>query len=354
MKGFAVSKQRRRFAWKADLKWFLLFAALAQIGLLFVADWRSPLLYDLEYGTRLALLKRRAAEAPNRPLALVVGSSRLGLGFLPERLPPMKTPDGEIALPFNFTHLAAGPVVNLVNLRRLVREGVRPRWVVLELNPTCMEHEGDSMGVTMSSAADLPVLQRYFNPFKVYGVYLRCRLNPWYSWRLGVLRQCFPHWATDAAGEDGITLGPLGGDAGWCLQDAIDAETRRRRYEGTRTLYFDALQHYRIDGATDRALRESLDLCRREKIECVLLITPESSEFRSWYNADGLAAFDRYRDGLRADYGVSIIDARTWAPDDQFADAHHLLRPGAEAFTDRLGREVLQPLFEGQLTVSGR
>ena len=219
--------RRRRMNWKADLKWFLVFAAVAQFGLIFVADWRSPLLYDLEYGTRLALLRRRMAEEPGRPVALVVGSSRLGLGFLPERLPPLRTADGAEALPFNFTHLAAGPVVNLVNLRRIVREGVQPRWVVLELNPTCMEHEGDSMGVTMSSSADLPVLQRDFNPFKVYGVFLRGRLNPWYSWRLGILRQWAPRWATDAGGEDRITLGPLGGDAGWCLQSQIDAETRR-------------------------------------------------------------------------------------------------------------------------------
>ena len=77
---------------------------------------------------------------------------------------------------------------------------------------------------------------------------------------------------------------------------------------------------------TDRALRESLDLCRREKIECVLLVTPESSEFRSWYSSDGLAAFDRYCDGLRTDYGVQIIDARTWIPDEQFTDGHHPLR----------------------------
>ena len=341
--------RRGRIPWKADLKWFLLFAALAHVGLLVVGDWWSPKLHDLEYGTRLGLLRQRMAEAPGRPLALVVGSSRLGLGFLPERLPPLKTADGEAVVPFNFTHLAAGPVVNLVNLRRLAREKVRPRWVVLELNPPCMEHEGDSTAITMAAAADLPVVQRYFNPFKAYAIYLRGRLNPWYSWRLGILRQCAPHWATDAGGEDRITLGPLGGDAGWMLQDQIDAETRRRRFDAARAIYHDSLGHYHIDAVTDRALRESLDLCRQKRIECVLLITPESSEFRSWYNAEGLEAFGRYCDGLRKEYGVPIIDARSWVPDELFTDGHHPLRAGAEAFTDRLGREVLQPLVEGRL-----
>ena len=92
--------RRRRMNWKADLKWFLVFAAVAQFGLIFVADWRSPLLYDLEYGTRLALLRRRMAEEPGRPVALVVGSSRLGLGFLPERLPPLRTAERRRSLAF--------------------------------------------------------------------------------------------------------------------------------------------------------------------------------------------------------------------------------------------------------------
>ena len=90
-----MPNRRRRMNWKADLKWFLVFAAAAQFGLIFTADWRSPLLYDLEYGTRLDLLRRRTAEGPQRPVALVVGSSRLGLGFLPERLPPLRTADSD-------------------------------------------------------------------------------------------------------------------------------------------------------------------------------------------------------------------------------------------------------------------
>jgi hypothetical protein len=344
-----MPRRRSRIPWKADLQWFLFFAALAQLALILFADWRDPALYDPEYGTRLGLLRRRTAEAPERPVLLVVGSSRIGLGFLPERLPPLRTPDGADALPFNFSHLAAGPVVNLVNLRRAVRDGVRPRWVVLELNPYCLRHESPAMGVTMSAARDLPVLQRFFNPTQVYGVYLRGRLNPWFSWRQRVLRQYAPAWATDAGGEDHIKLGPLGGDDGWLLQDHLDAPTRRRRTDACRAENYDGLQHYAIDPGPERALRESLALCRRRGIECVLLITPESDEFRGWYSPDGLARFDRFCDDLRRDYGVAVFDARTWEPDDEFTDGHHLQRPGAEAFTDRLGREVLAPLVEGRL-----
>lgn len=344
-----MPNRRERAPWKADLKWFLVFAALAQVGLVVFMDWRRPDLYDAEYGTRLALLRRRQAEAPGRPLALVVGSSRIGLGFLPEELPPIRSASGELVLPFNFSHLAAGPVFNLVELRRLLREGVRPRWVVLEVAQSCMVHEGASTPVTMSCAADLPVLQRYFSPVKVWGVYVRQRLNPWYSRRLGILREWAPCWATDAGGEDRIVLGPLGGGGDWMLEARIDAETRRRRTDDVRAIYFHNLQHYHIDAMTDRALRESLDLCRREGIECALLITPESGEYRGWYGAGGMECFDRYVAGLSEEYGAPVVDARAWLTDDQFSDGHHPLRGGAEAFTQRLGREALGPLAEGRL-----
>ena len=35
-------------------------------------------------------------------------------------------------------------------------------------------------------------------------------------------------------------------------------------------------------------------------------------------------------------------------PDDAFNDGHHMLARGAEAFTDRLGREVVAPILGGK------
>ncbi len=347
--GRTVLERRKRKSWRGELKWFLLTFALANIGLVFVMDWRGPTLYDLEYGTRLALLHQRQAEAPKRPTALVVGSSRIGLGFLPERMSALRSASGELVLPFNFSHLAAGPATNLATLHRLLRENVRPRWILLEVNAPCMVHEGASMPVTTSCAADLPLLQRYFNPWLVWGVFLRSRINPWYGRRLGIQRYCAPAWATDAGGEDRITLGPLGGDAGWMLETQIDAETRRRRTEAVRAIYWEGLQDYHINPLTDRAVRESLQLCRRERVDCALLLTPESQEFRGWYSAAGMSCFERYCAELAKEYSIPVVDARTWLANDQFTDGHHPLRAGAETFTERLEREALQPLVQGRL-----
>ena len=48
---------------------------------------------------------------------------------------------------------------------------------------------------------------------------------------------------------------------------------------------------------------------------------------------------------LAREYGVSVVDARAWVPDDGFMDGHHLLPEGATTFTKRLGTEVLQPML---------
>jgi hypothetical protein len=339
-----------RSRWKADLRWFLACCLAGQLALIVVTDWRLPKVYDEEYGERLDLLKERLGAEPERPLLLALGSSRIGLGFLPKELPPLRTAVGELVLPFNFSHLAAGPIMNLMEMHRLLREGARPRWVLLEIVPPCLTHESYGMPTTMATAADALVLQDYFPPLKVWGIYLRCRLNPWYRNRLGLLRAPLPEWVTQVSPKDNVTLDELGGDRDWCLESDIDAPERARRIGVVRSVYFDKLQHYHIDPACDRATRELLHLCRAHGIQVLLLLPPEASSFRGWYSADAARCVDRYCADLCREYDVALVDARTWLGDDAFTDGHHLLRRGAVAFTRRLGREALQPFVAGKFS----
>jgi hypothetical protein len=67
---------------------------------------------------------------------------------------------------------------------------------------------------------------------------------------------------------------------------------------------------------------------------------PEGSEFRSWYTPAMQAGIDSFLEQLSRAHRVPLIDARTWVPDEDFQDAHHLVAPGADTFTDRLAREA--------------
>jgi hypothetical protein len=72
----------------------------------------------------------------------------------------------------------------------------------------------------------------------------------------------------------------------------------------------------------------------------VLVLMPEGSEFRSWYPPSELPQIESFLGALQREYQVPLVDARTWIADDDFADSHHLLLPGAAQFTKRLGQEV--------------
>src|SRR5262249_15192108 len=101
----------------------------------------------------------------------------------------------------------------------------------------------------------------------------------------------------------------------------------------------------RLSAVADRALREVLRLGRRHHFRTVLVLMPESTAFQELYPSPVRAELDAYLGSLSREYQVPLVDARSWAPDDDFRDGHHLLRPAAWRFSERFGREVLRPLL---------
>jgi hypothetical protein len=77
---------------------------------------------------------------------------------------------------------------------------------------------------------------------------------------------------------------------------------------------------------------------------------PESTSFRALYPPVAEVKLSRFLADLTAEFGYPVTDARSWMPDDAFMDGHHLLRPGGEAFTDRLTAEVILPFLRARAT----
>ena len=103
----------------------------------------------------------------------------------------------------------------------------------------------------------------------------------------------------------------------------------------------------RVVAVADEGLRRFRDLlrvCREDGTGVAIIRTPESTTFRAAYRPDALAILDAYTADLCREFGVKVIDARQWLPDEQFEDGHHPLLAGQAAFTSRLQREVLVPL----------
>jgi hypothetical protein len=94
------------------------------------------------------------------------------------------------------------------------------------------------------------------------------------------------------------------------------------------------------------ALRDLLADCRKEHIRTAILLMPEGAPFRALYPADMDRETVPALEAIRAETGsTAVIDARMWVADDGFADAHHLIVPGAHAFTGHFGREVMPALL---------
>src|SRR5262245_42443557 len=96
------------------------------------ADWaqRHP-----EFARKLELLRARLDERPGGPLVLLLGSSRTGCGVRPGRLAGLRAPGGAAPVVFNFGVCRSAPLLELLTLRRLLAEGVRPEVVLAELWP---------------------------------------------------------------------------------------------------------------------------------------------------------------------------------------------------------------------------
>ncbi|HSQ55924.1 MAG TPA: hypothetical protein VLM40_09260, partial [Gemmata sp.] len=83
---FAVRSGRHtsiRKSARVVVAWFVVGTITLSGATLVAADIVSPALRDPEYGRRSAALHKRLAENPDRPLVLIVGSSRVGAAICP-------------------------------------------------------------------------------------------------------------------------------------------------------------------------------------------------------------------------------------------------------------------------------
>src|SRR5947209_3513628 len=128
-----MGRTERRRARQAVLAGLALFA-LVQVALAPLFLHRGLCLRDPAYGHKVRRLKERLAGEPRPLLVVGIGSSRTLFGLRGEVAQPWLSEQmGRPVVLFNMGLTGAGPITNLLNLRRLLNEGVRPDLVVLEV-----------------------------------------------------------------------------------------------------------------------------------------------------------------------------------------------------------------------------
>ena len=331
-------------------KWAVLAAIgsifMLNLGMNIALDTLKPEWRDPEYGHRLKELQRLHAAAPDRPLVVALGSSRPQMGLSPAA---MGTGDGPTSpLVYNFSAAGCGPVHELLNLKRLLAAGIQPDFLLVEVLRPVLAGNGPAEKLIHPARlgyADLARVEPYCDdPVSLKQDWARLRLTPWYSLRLYLMS----HWAGSMLhwqSRQDFMWDQMKGQ-GWLPYFFAELPPGKRE-QGTaeaKRQYADYFRNYTIAPRPDRAYRELLALCRGHDIRVAFFVMPESPTFRSWYPAGAEEQATTYLRELSTEFDVPVYDASSWLTDDTyFADSHHLMRHGAEAFSRRFGEECVGP-----------
>jgi hypothetical protein len=338
-----MGRARRAVGWG-----IVLFVGM-QLGMSFAMEHISPQWRDPEYGYKLRELRDRLREDPDRPLLLVIGSSRSGLGVCPADFELRDGAGSKAPLVFNMAISGSGPLFELMSLKRVLSEGIRPRWVMLEvLAPLLYQEpawsEWQWLNINRLSFNDVSLLSRYSdNASKLQRHWLLSRVAPSYSHRFYLMGQYFPAWLPLDLRNDAWWQIDRFGYRTAAMPDVVEGPTRARLVSNAKREYFNALQNFKVAEKSDRAMRELLDECKANGLPVLVYLMPEGAEFRSWYKPGTAEAIQSYLDTLKRDYEVDVVDAREWFEERYFFDSHHLLQPGAHRFSQRFSKDHLKP-----------
>jgi len=304
----------------------------------------NPKRKDPTYGDKLDKL---AAAPTDKPLVLMLGSSRTLLGFHAEQA------EGELpeVRAFNFGTPAAGPITHLVYLRRLLDAGVVPELLLVEVLPPTLADgpdgppERSSLTGERLSAAEVELVTRFgFPGDQVRAAWRGSVASPLSALRFQILGRVLPSWIPwNLRGDWSRNTDPHG----WATppRQTVTDEERRERTANAAGEYRRLLATMPPEGRPLLALEELLELAARRGIPTRVVVMPEAPSFQELYPA-GLhgrivAALER----VARPHGVSVLDARDWLGEEDFYDGHHMFRAGAERFTRRLTAEAIRPHF---------
>jgi hypothetical protein len=305
-------------------------------------EWRDP-----EYGHRLKQLRKLREDHPGRPLVLALGSSRTQMGLSPSHMGFPDEPGSPVV--YNFGQAGAGPLQLLLTFRRLLDDGVKPDFLLVELFPAALVADGPAEEQIRTwadrlSAGDVRRLEPYCgDPAALRRSWAASRANSWYTLRLTLMSHWLPRWLPWQHRQS--FLWEQLDSRGWMpyVFETVPDEERKKGIEKVRGQYLAALTHYRVGAASDRALRDIVARCQAAGIPVAFYLMPEGPAFRSWYAANTLATVRAYQDALTRELGVPVFDAAGGFAEDEFADGHHLLRAGAAHFSRTLANGHIEP-----------
>jgi len=339
-------RSRRRLARASVWSGAAAFAALT-IGLA-VSLEKTPELRDPEFGHRLNQLRDWKAKAPDRPLVLLVGSSRTQMGVSPAA---MSFPNGTTdPLVYNLGLMGATPTGVRFQLFRALDAGVRPDFVLAELFAANVGYNMPAERQPWTrpsrlSTHELDLLADDSHDRRaIPRQWMTARATPWYTQRLPLMSNWLPNWIPHLPVEQfsWITMDEYGYMPYPIKFETMTPEGRERLIGPAYLNHKRAIDPFRVCARPDRSLREIAERCSAEGIPLAFFRTPESPLFRSWYGPGSWEKAAEYVSLLSRETGVPVFPAPE-IPEEEFADGHHLFQHGALKYSRWLADTHLKP-----------
>ncbi len=303
-------------------------------------DWRDP-----DFGHRLHRLQHRLQHAPDRPLVLMLGTSRTQYGVCPSA---MGFPD-EAGHPliFNFGQSAAPPLKVMLTLHRVLEAGITPSAVVIEVLPVWLASHGpavEQLGrrIVNFSARDVAHLAADAEkPGELWQGWATARAAPWYSSRLILMSHWQPRWVPWVSRVDSYwTSMQEDGFIPFPYEDPPESVRATATTHAQRELAA-ALPGFSFGDVSVRALEQLVTQCRNRGIRVAFQVPPVSSGLRNWFGPGVWASGDEQFQKLALQLGVEVFPARE-LPESDFVDGHHMVPRAAKSYSRWLAETHLQ------------
>jgi hypothetical protein len=259
--------RRIRSKSRAVLIWTLTFFVAGQVALGSFVYLRHPEMCDAEFRIRLRDLRARLEEAPGRPLAMIVGSSRTAMGFRPASASKRPAADKREPVLFNFGMLGAGPVRERMILRRVLHHGVKPDWLFVEVwAPFLLQRgffeEGHYIFERDMYWEDVPVMSRlYRRRWDAFTNVFEGTVSPGVHYRTSLLGRYAP-FLVPPLSSISLDFGELAWEkldgAGWLPSpfERPGPDGFAAAMENGKKLTKPLLDEFQISEVSDRALRD--------------------------------------------------------------------------------------------------
>lgn len=340
----------RAFRARAEIGWSLLSFLVLYVAVVFWVEKGPTKARDPEFAAKFQRLQALRRKRPDDPLVLMLGSSRTLL-MLDAGSMDVKW-DGRPTQVFNFGMKGSGPLLELLTLERLLKAGVRPNLLVLEVFPALYNKPRDRSleevwfqegRLRHSEVTELRPF--HSNTKRIWRRWLRFRLQPWggaertledYLDPLGPDRP-------DHCGDYDLTvIDPFGWEPHF--KNGITEEQREHYRVVARNQYHSAMGPWEPAGNAFAALDAILDTCQQINLPVVMVMMPEGPFFRTFYPPGMQEQFETRFASISKTRSILLINARDWLTDQDLYDSHHALPSGAALFSQRLQNDVITPV----------